>query len=232
MSEKPKIKVALCCPTITRPFQPFLDAMAAEVPLLDAAGLDHQMVCEVGSTYISHARATMLRKALDIQPNIIVFLDHDMSWAPGSLVRLIQTPGDVVAGTYRFKKQAVEYMGTLMPGPDNGSIDRADGCIRAQWVPAGFLKITDGLVHDMMGAYPELVFGPRYRPHFDLFNHGAHKGLWYGEDYAFSRRVGEMGGEIWVIPDLDLTHHGADGTAYPGNLHRALLNRDDQREAA
>lgn len=227
MSERKKRRVAFCCPTVTRPYDAFLGAIRDECPLLDAADLEHKIVFEVGSTYISHARANMLRKALDWQPDIIVFLDHDLSWKPGELLKLIQTEGPVVAGTYRFKKDAEEYMGTLFPGPDKRPIVRDDGCIQAQWVPAGFLKITIDAINEFMGAYPELVYGPRYRPHLDLFNHGAHKGLWYGEDYAFSRRWGDAGGEIWVVPDLDLTHHGADGKAYPGNLHRALLVDDD-----
>ena len=217
-------KVALCCPTITRPYDAFLKAIEAECPLLDAAGFEHQTVFEVGCAYISHARATMLRKALDWQPDIIVFLDHDLSWKPGDLLKLIQTEGDVIAGTYRFKTDKVEYMGTLIPGPDNSSIDRDDGCILAQWVPAGFLKVTAEAVNEFMGSYPELTYGPLFRRSIDLFNHGAHKGVWYGEDYAFSRRWNDAGGKIWVIPDLDLTHHGADGKTYPGNLHQHLLD--------
>ena len=234
MTDKPK-RVAFCCPTITRPYQQFLDAMRAEVPLLDAAGLEHGMIFEVGSAYISHARATLLRKAMDWLPDIIVFLDHDLSWKPGELLKLIQTPGEVVAGTYRFKTEREEYMGTLEL-KEGYPITRDDGCIKAQWVPAGFLKITDGVVHEMMQSYPELNYGPRYRPSHDLFNHGAHEGVWYGEDYAFSRRWGDRGGEIWIVPDLDLTHHDAAGVAYPGNFHQALLEKPattpEQKKAA
>jgi glycosyltransferase involved in cell wall biosynthesis len=214
--------VVFCTPTITRPYQQYLDALEASVPVLDAAGIKHQAVFEIGSAYISHARATMLRKALDTQPDAVVFIDHDLGWSPDDLLRLIQTPGDVVAGTYRFKQPAEEYMGTWHTGDDGRPVTREDGCIRAEWVPAGFLKVTAGAVDAFMRAYPELVYGPRYRPSIDLFNHGAHKGVWYGEDYAFSRRWNETGGDIWLIPDLELTHYGADGTPHGGSLHTYL----------
>lgn len=164
----------------------------------------------------------MLRQAMTWDADLIVFLDHDMSWEPGELTRLVQTEGDVVAGTYRFKQAKEEYMGTLRSGPDDRPITREDGCIRAEWVPAGFLKITSFVVHKFMGAYPELVYGPRYNPSVDLFNHGAWNGLWYGEDYAFSRRWNDCGGEIWIVPDLKLTHNGPDGTPYPGDFHQFL----------
>lgn len=216
------MKIVFCCPTITQPYPQFLEAMKAEVPLLDAAGIEHSMVYEVGCPYISHARATMLRKALDTQPDAVVFLDHDLSWRPGDLLRLIQTDGPVIAGTYRFKKDDEEYMGTLV-GDENGHpIYRDDGCVLANWIPAGFLKITSDAIEEMMKAWPALVYGSRYRPSFDLFNHGAHLGTWYGEDYAFSRRWNDQGGKIWLVPDLDLTHHAADGRAFPGNLAKDL----------
>ena len=87
-----------------------------------------------------------------------------------------------------------------------------------------FLKVTSFAVHKFMGDYPELVFGPRYNPSIDLFNHGAWKGLWYGEDYAFSKRWTEKCGDIWLIPDLDISHHSSD-REFPGNLHEFLLRQ-------
>lgn len=228
------MKLVICTPTIKRPFDAYLEALAAEVPHLDAAGIEHFAVNEVGSAYISHARASMLRKAMDVQPDVVVFIDHDMSWKPGELVRLAQTPGDVVAGTYRFKTDKEEYMGTWRTDAEGYPELREDGCIRGEWVPAGFLKVTDVCVNEMMRSYPELNYGPLYRPSHDLFNHGAHKGVWYGEDYAFSRRWNDRGGAIWIVPDLELTHHGPDGKAYPGNLQTYLRRQPggDLAEAA
>jgi hypothetical protein len=43
----------------------------------------------------------------------------------------------------------------------------------------------------------------------NLFNHGAWNGIWYGEDYAFSRRWLEKCGDIWIVPNLKLNHHSA-----------------------
>jgi GT2 family glycosyltransferase len=51
-----------------------------------------------------------------------------------------------------------------------------------------------------------------------LFNHGAHKGVWYGEDYAFCRNWRDAGGELIIVPDLDITHHTTE-KAYEGNFH-------------
>lgn len=216
------MKVVFCIPTMTRPYQVCLDSLLASIDCIEAAGIEHQMVTEIGCPYISGARAAMLRKALDAKADVIVFIDHDLSWHPEDLLKLIKTDGDVVAGTYRFKQDEVKYMGVVDDNPDGTPKVRDDGCIKATRVPAGFLKVTKEAVGRFMTFYPHLVYGPPYDPSVDLFNHGAHKGAWWGEDYAFSRNWLDCGGEIWLVPDLQLDHHTSE-KAYPGNFHKFLL---------
>lgn len=219
------MKVVIGVPTLTKPHDALLKAIENAIPALDRAGIDHSMVSEVGCPYISCARATLLRKAFDTGADAIVFLDHDVSFFPEDLLKLIETDGDVVAGTYRFKKDDEEYMGALIDAPDHRPIVRKDGCIAADRVPAGFLKITRSAVERFKNHFPHLIFKDRDGfESIDLFNHGAHEGLWYGEDYAFSRNWLSIGGEIWLVPDLDITHHTAD-RSYPGNFHQFLMRQ-------
>lgn len=214
--------VVICTPTLVRPYAAYLDALEASVPALDAAGIEHKTTFELSCTYISYARAQMLHRALQTDADAFIFIDHDMSWSPEALVKLIKTKGDVVAGLYRYKQPEVEYMGVLWG--DGKVVERDDGCVRAAWVPAGFLKVTRGAVRRFMRYYPELCYGAPERPHVDLFNHGARSFVWFGEDYGFSERWIDKGEEIWVVPDLDIDHNGADGVVYRGNFHRHLLS--------
>ena len=172
----------------------------------------------------------MLRKALDAKADVIVFIDYDLSWDPEDLLKLLETEGDVVAGLYRFKEEPEHYMGVLADGPNGCPLVREDGCIKAVSVPAGFLKVTEAAIDRFIGAYPHLTYGKRYAPDIDLFNHGAHKGQWWGEDYAFSRNWRDAGGEIWVVPDLNLNHHSAD-RVFAGNFHRFMLRQPGGSEA-
>lgn len=220
------MKLVIATPTVERPHDAYLAALEASIPALDAAGLDHRAVFETGNPYISGARAKLLRMAMDAEADVVVFIDHDISWRPDDLVTLVTTEGDVVAGTYRNKVDHEEsYMGGLVTqAPDHLPIPRDDGALQAERVPAGFLKITKEAVDRFMGAYPELVYGQRFHPSVDLFNHGAIEGLWWGEDYAFSKRWREKCGEIWLVPDLNLDHHGK-GKVWPGNFHEFLLRQ-------
>lgn len=218
------MKIVFCIPTIKKPYQATLDALANSIPLLNEHDIEHYMVNEVNCPYISAARATMLRKALDIKPDAIVFIDHDVSWRPEDLLKLIQTEGDVVAGTYRFKKDEIEYMGALLPNIQGLPQTRKDGALKAHSIPAGFLKITAEGVSKFMQEYPELTWGPYYARSVDLFNHGVIDNVWYGEDYAFSKRWREKCGDIWIVPDMDINHH-TEGAVYAGNYHQFLLRQ-------
>lgn len=229
MAEEKRKKVAFCIPTVRRPFQVTLDSLRDSVPVLEGAGWDHGAVSEIGNPYISAARAAMLRKAIDAKADVIMFIDHDVSWKPHDLLKLLDTEGDVVAGTYRFKTQEEKYMGQLIG--TRPQVRESDGAILAEWAPAGFLKVTRNCVNAMMAKYPELVYGENCNPSFDLFNHGAYKGQWWGEDAAFGRRWTEAGGKVWIVPDMDISHWGADGTEYMGNFHRFMLRQPGGSES-
>lgn len=222
-----KKKVVFCTPFLDKPTNPFIAALTASLPLIEAAGWEHGMAQERANVYISAARSFLLAKALRAEPDVIVFIDYDLSWEPKDLLTLIETPGDVVAGTYRYKKDEEEYMGEWFTDSRGVPIQREDGCISANKVPAGFLKITPPLVERFMEHYPELVYGHLYNPHVDLFHHGAYKRVWYSEDYAFSRNCVDMGDAVWIVPNLNINHHDhKDGDKeYKGNLHTYLRKR-------
>lgn len=225
-------KVIFCIPTLTKPHQATLDSLAASIPLIEKAGWDEGTVYQIGCPYVSAARSMMLRKALDAKADVIVFIDHDLSWYPQDLLTLIETKGEVVAGTYRFKGEPEEYMGALLPDIEaRPQVRHEDGCIKAHSIPAGFLKITRAAVNKFIGAYPELCYGDKCSPGIDLFNHGVHDGVWYGEDYAFSRRWREKCGDIWIVPNLNLAHHAGD-TKYAGNFHEFMLRQPGGSKSA
>lgn len=218
------MKVAIATPSLGDLTQPYIDALAASAPLLEAAGYETSFIREIGCPYISAARATMLRKALDGKADVVVFIDYDLSWKPQDLITLIETEGDVVAGTYRFKKDDEEYMGDWERHPSGRPVVAEDGTFKATRVPAGFLKVTKEAVDTFMRAYPQLIYGPPHNPSVDLFNHGAIDGVWWGEDYAFSKRWIECGGDLWLVPNLDIAHH-SPGKAFPGNLHEFCMRQ-------
>lgn len=216
------MKVVFATPSLSGPTAPYKEALEKSDALIRAAGWETGIVQEIGCPYISQARATMTRKALDAGADVIVYIDYDLSWDPADLLTLIETEGDVVAGTYRFKTDKDEYMGELVATPTRIPFVRGDGAVKMHRVPAGFLKVTKDAISIFARAYPHLTYGCGYAPFVDIFNHGAHKGTWYGEDYAFCRNWIDCGGDIWLVPNLNLNHHSAE-QVYPGNYHQFLM---------
>ncbi len=232
-------RVVFCIPIAYfngKPHPKTVESLEAELPLLEASGWQHGLTSTNGSPYISGARADMTRRALNtfnlssIGPivmdhqDVIFYIDHDLSWKPGAILKVLETPGDVVAGTYRTKEDRESYMGVVFTNPDATPIVRGDGSIKARVAPAGFLKVTAEAIDNFMVSYPELTFGPMYSLSIDLFNHGARDRKWWGEDYAFTDRYNAKCGQVWIVPDLDIAHWSGD-KEYAGNFHEFLLRQ-------
>lgn len=217
------MKVVFCNPSLSGPTQPYLESMKRSLPLIVKAGWEEGYVQQVGCPYISAARANMTRAALDAKADVIVYLDYDLSWDAQDLLTLLETEGDVVAGTYRCKIDDEQYMGKPEYLENGRPACRAsDGAVSATLIPAGFLKVTKHAINEFMVAYPELCYGPKYHQSIDLFNHGAYQGIWWGEDYSFARRWKEKCGDIWIVPDLNIHHHDKE-KVYEGNFHQSLM---------
>jgi len=221
------MKVVFATPFLDRPTAPFIEALEACLPAIEAAGWQHKFVQCVNNPYISGARAEMTRKALDAEADVVVYLDYDISFTPEDMVKLLEAEGGVVAGTYRFKNDVEEYMVSLVTDPMARLVGRPDGCLKTEQAPAGFLKVTKQALSTFAKHYPQLLYGDPMRPSLDLFNHGAIDGTWYGEDYSFCRRWIATGNDVWLIPDLNINHHSYDRT-YEGNFHKYLLKYNEE----
>lgn len=218
-------RVVLCVPTRTKPHRACVEAMEKSIPLVMGAGYDVQITCEVGNPYISGARANMIKRGLSAKGDIFITIDDDVSWEPEALLKLVETEGEVVAGTYRCKEDEPNYMGRpLVDEIGRPKNIRADGCIEMACAPAGFLKITKEAIDKFAKGYPHLCYGPAWDQSVDLFNHGAHQGLWFGEDYAFCRNWRDIGGKVWCIPNIDVHHNSwTDDRVWRGNYHEYLM---------
>lgn len=213
---KPKVIFGIPIPKGQTPHPVTIKSLEDCLPAIEAAGWEHGYTHTTGNPYISGARAEITRKALDKFPDAIVYLDYDVAWQPQDMVALLKAEDDVVAGTYRCKTDDRDeelYMGAQYTTDNFLPVCREDGCIKSKVVPAGFLKVTVAGIDSFMRAYPELCYGPQYSLSIDLFQHGAHEGLWWGEDYAFCRNYEAKCGPVWLLPNVTLDHWTASGSS-------------------
>src|ERR1035438_10215269 len=90
-------KVVFAVPVYPKdPYPQLLDALKAETPFLKDAGWNAEVLYQRGLPYISAARALLLHSALRKDATVILFVDQDISWEPGSALKLIETEGGMV----------------------------------------------------------------------------------------------------------------------------------------
>jgi hypothetical protein len=152
----------------------------------------------VNDTLVHYARNRAVEAFLEGPCDNLVFIDADLGWEEGALLRLIETEGDVVCGLYRVKHDDESYPFSSLPGGFLGPV----GPIMAG--PSGFMKITRACAEAMAKAYP-MPFefdGPK------------------GEDIAFCERAHGLGFSVVGIADIHFEHIGPK--AWAGRASDAL----------
>lgn len=175
-------------------------------PELSAAGIELELCILNGHCHVDDARNHLVSRFLESSADDLLFIDADMGWQPKELVRLLSHDRDVVAGAYRQKKDDEEFPCRLLPGPIMAD---SEGLIEAEAVPTGMLKIRRAVLERMAKRFPS------YRPEAgsshtvsEIFCRATIDGTRIGGDYHFCYRWREMGGRIFVDPELWLEHVG------------------------
>ena len=206
----------------------FLDSLQETVTLFKERGHESHWQTVEGCCYVQTARNDLVFEFLKSDADVLLFLDDDVSWNAADALKLVESNDDVIAGIYRLKTEQEGYPVVIRTNGQHRPLVRADGCISAACVATGFLKISRKCIEKMVANYPQYKYAEYVDREFienkyDLFPQGVHGGRWVGEDFAFCRLWTQLLGEIWVMPDMDLTHHGA--TEYKGNYHQFLLKQ-------
>jgi len=204
-------------------YAPFLDSLEATIALCAERGHQAEFYMLTGCCYVQTARNQIVKHFLDSDADVLFFLDDDISWPATAALKVIETPGEVVAGIYPMKTEPLRFPVVIHTTPDDCPVQRADGCVAAAAVPTGFLCIHRSALERMIASYP----GQRYEEYdengvltgtlYDLFPQGVSGGRWVGEDYAFCRLWREIGGEMCVVCNISFTHAGRHG-----NFHTYL----------
>lgn len=165
---------------------------------------------ECGNALIADARALIVAQFLDSKADTLVFIDSDVSWEAGALLKLLDAPVDMVAGIYPQRKDPINYCVKWQNKPELMA-DPSTGLLEVDGVPAGFMKLSRKQLESMVEQYPDSEFYVESAPNqkawalFADYRIGKHK---MGEDYAFCRRWTDMGGKIWINPEIKMGHCG------------------------
>lgn len=194
-----------------KPHYATVDSLLAEQFVAREQGVHLLVDWEVGCSLIGDARNRIAKRFLASSSKTLVYVDADVSWPAGSILKLAKSRKPVIGATYRAKQDDIRFHVWGKP-VKVGNLFRVDG------LPGGFIKITRKAFESITArAY----LASDNTPTQDYFPIGFHRGVYYGEDYGFCRQYRKSGGAIYLDPDIRLRHH--DGLrAYSGDV-RAFL---------
>ncbi len=185
-------------------------------------GIPWNIVTIRNESLVQRARNSIVAHFLASNCDRLFFIDADIGFSAGQVLRLLSHDRDVIAGLYRKKSlDRVEFAVNLLPN-EAGSArrDPETGAVQVAAVATGFLCIKRHVIERMVEAMPETRYAMRegdgapgdWRDHthalFDCKIDPA-TGGYLSEDYLFCHRWRALGGEVWCDPGLVLEHHGA-----------------------
>lgn len=175
-------------------------------------------------TNLAMGRNQIVKDFLASDDEKLVFLDADVTFEPGSLVRLAHYPVDLVGGAYRLKKHGDEDypVGWIEEGADLWANEH--GLLEVKMVPTGFLALSREGLAKFREAYPGREYESRGELSYCYFQIPYKNGFLYTEDAYFCEEWRAMGGKVYLDPMIHLTHWDQN-IPFPGHIGNWLKNR-------
>lgn len=170
---------------------------------------------------LAKGRNQLVKEFLASDDERLVFLDGDVTFEPGSLVKLAETKAEFVAGCYRYKRDKEDYPIGWIPGqPLQGTKENPNLCEVAM-VPTGFLALSRSVFEKFEKAHPNRTYTIEGVKSYCYFQIPYADGALYTEDAYFCREWKEMGEKIYLDPSYTLTHWEYN-KPYVGNIGQWL----------
>jgi hypothetical protein len=209
-----------------------LSLLTSQAEIIELGWTMH-VECIGGDSDIARARNALVGKFLASDCTDLVFVDADISWGPGALVRLVSPVVDFVAGVYRLRTDDLLHYPVQWTDPKCIIVDEVTShpLLRAHFVPGGFWRLSRHMLEVMaktVGQSTDLSQPDVSYPF--LFDWTWEDGKRRSEDYTFCARWRELGGGIWVDPAICLDHTGMK--LFQGNLLAHLAKETADAQAA
>lgn len=156
----------------------------------------------------SHAamgRNQLAQEFMDSDCDRLVFLDADVTFEPGQLLKIAHAKSDFVGGAYRYKMDFENYpVGWLHD--QKQLYANQHGHLEVATLPGGFLSLSKNVFQTLKEKFPERSyqhFGKTAHCYFQML---FADGFLCGEDSYFCKEWRDCGGQVFLDPELTLTH--------------------------
>lgn len=210
-------------------YAPYARSLATTITAFERLGLKWDYWQTAGYFHPDRAVNSTLHDFINSDATDLIMIDADESWEVEGVMRLIARPEEIVSGSYPMKNNWNQYVGVLKTKegrPIGKMLQDGTALLEALRVPGGFLRIKKTALLKMKEHYPELHSSDTGEEFFPFFERIKIDGVVHSQDYAFSRRWIEMGGQLWIDPNIKISHWG--WVEHEGDFDASL--RKDKKE--
>jgi len=186
----------------------YLHSIVGMTHLMRTHNARFELLTVPNEALVIRSRNHLVWQFMQTQCTHLFFLDSDMGCKAHTILRLLSHEKDLVAGVGRRKQAGPpSYCANLIVPP---KVDSATGLWGAVHVGTACMLISRNCIERMLAAYGQLKYFDTQANRYEvaLFDTEMRDGLFWSEDYTFCRRWRDIGGEIWVDPEIWLEHVG------------------------
>ena len=182
----------------------FVHSLCESIKLGIKNNLDIRCVFLANESILPMARNELFALAYKENYDTMVFIDDDESWKEHALIEIIQSNKDVV--TLPVVNKSDTDIGFNVWLNRNLEKDPSDGYIKINKCGTGFLKLSRKVIDDLWNSNTELLF--RNKKLKNICEYTYVNGEFIGEDITLTKKIKELGYDIWLNPNYTVSHIG------------------------
>lgn len=207
----------------------YLHSVVAMTHMLRSHNAQFSLLTVPNEALVMRSRNHLVWQFMQTDCTHLFFADSDMGWKAGTILRLLSHGKDVVAGIGRRKQEGPpSYCANLV---EPVHVDKETGLIKAIHVGGACLLLSRACIEKMLAAYDQLKYLDVQANRYEtaLFDTEIRDGKFWSEDYTFCRRWRDIGGDVWIDPEIYLEHVGF--TSWNGSMADDLFRRPSAQPA-
>tara|TARA_Y100001938_G_scaffold119261_1_gene165142 strand:+ start:9610 stop:10428 length:819 start_codon:yes stop_codon:yes gene_type:complete len=219
-------------------YSDFVMSLFSATKTLEKFGIKYKIQMISGESLITRARNHLVSYFMASECSHLIFVDADIVFPAESIVKLLAGNKGIACGAYPIKclpkvdkatgEEERRYVINTEREVTVNDISENHKLFTVLDGGTGFMMIKKEAINMMQKAYPELKYTSDYDRKlltsespsendplrqnlyslFDTIHDKENENAYLSEDYAFCKRWRDIGGKIWVDPDISLNHIG------------------------
>ena len=197
-----------------------------EEQLLASMSGDELTFCFLPSCSVpAMGRNQLVQDFMNSDCDKLFFLDADLTFELGSLLKIARKPVDFVGGCYRYKLDNESYpIGWLEK--EFLFLDE-NNLLEVATLPKGFLALSRKVFEDIKAKYPGREYTHQGRTAYCYFQMIFKDGHLHSEDTYFCKEWQSTGGKVLLDPEISLTHWDFN-KPYVGHIGKWLKSQSQE----